>query len=160
MKRAVVSLLAVVTIPATAFFVGVNAGADSLRAKHAAAASEIEAVEPGPLKQQVIEREVIKIKTEKVITYPQSCLEASLLAVEVLAEVDKISQYTGKLQLVADHLAKAIVLDDVRELNTAKGQIRSYRADIIGSQIALTDMRRSLDLANDSCTTELGEQAL
>jgi hypothetical protein len=158
LKGAAILAIAAVTIPTTTFFVGANSGADSLRNKQTQPA--IVAVEPGPLKQQVIEREVIRVKTEKVFTHPLDCLEANQLAVEILEETDKMSKHTGKLQTVADNLARAIVLENVQELNKAKALIRTYKSEILASQIDISNMRTSLASANDSCNEQLGEQAL
>lgn len=158
MRRAVSLLLVAVTVPTVAFFVGVNSGADSLRAKQAAAASKIKAVEPGPLKQQVIEREVIKVKTEKVYIHPESCARAVQLAVEALAETDKFLSTATEIQEVSRLLAKAIVLEEVQVLIKARNDLREHQNATLDNVFKLGDISSLLSQYSTSCEEELADK--
>lgn len=158
MRRALPLLLAAIAVPVTSFFVGVNSGADSLRAKQAAAASKIEAVEPGPLKQQVIEREVIKIKTEKVYIHPESCARAVQLAVEALAETDKFLSTATEIQEVSRLLAKAIVLEEVQVLIKARNDLREHQNATLDNVFKLGDISSLLSQYSTSCEEELADK--
>lgn len=159
MRRAVSLLLVAVTVPTVAFFIGVNSGADSLRAKQAAAAaSKIDAVEPGPLRQQVIEREVIKIKTETKYVHPEACARAVQLATEALEETYRFSATTTDVLEASRLLGKAIVLEEVAVLIKARNKLHDYESDTLGSIFNLGDISKLLSESSENCRTELGKQ--
>lgn len=143
----------------TAFFAGVNSGADSLRERQSQS-RPIQVIEPGPLKQQVIQQEVIKIETKTEYVMPEQCLRSIQAAIENYEAVSDLIADTSQLKKIVETLASAIVNEKVTELNVMRGQLRKYESDILSSVLALGGSNEALNFNNSKCSEIMGEQAL
>jgi hypothetical protein len=142
----------------TAFFAGVSSGANSARDREASAA--IKAIEPGPVKERVVQQEVTKVVTKTEYVMPEECLLAIQAAVENYKAVTDLLDDTGQLEKITSTLASAIVHRKVTELNNMRGQLRSYEGAILGSVLDLGNAQESLEYNNQECSEVMGEQAL
>lgn len=123
------------------FFMGANAAADAVRAQHAA--------EPKDIKIQTIERETIKIQKEAFM--PESCARAVELAQMAHEHIVEYESGMGNAKRISDHLATAIMLKNVSQLNDAKSLLFKFDEQTAGPVAGMGNTIDQLKTANKQC---------
>lgn len=150
LKLAAVSLA--LLVPTSAFFVGVNSGADSLRNKQLVTATETSNQKPTTYTHETV-RTVTEVKT--VYVQPESCAKAAALSVELYNLHYQFDQDSGDLTLLFDTINTAIALKQVTTLNKAKLQVRDLHDKTLATELAISYAITDLKKENDDCMKDL-----
>lgn len=119
------------------------------------------ASEPEPAPVKVVEREIKvtvektkEVKVEKQVV-PASCVEASDLAKQLLAAVDKYEESLGQQTLLLSESVSAINSKETTELNRVIEKQRALKNDLLAPLLEIVKIRKNLNSASTECDAAL-----